>query len=810
MSEYNKEKMLAATLYPIKGIEGVEYVFRVLKIRETIPQDSLRSLRLQRWADRLWRRELRCPVYPTSRFGVPAFLIPEGNSPDPGACIQLEDVPDKTYHIDVTDQTLQVAVKNAIGTERELVCRMLERPFSDRFVFLRDKFWRAEWTLFYRMVPENSTVTQDIINAFRGLKFGVVLLEDQGPYLVADPRTRYVGRRSLAAYTEEEKKSILQDHLDLSLKIEDRASFIRDNGPVKIPCRYAGEANKTAGECTYDESGETIFQYYKRMYSTLPIAPNDPIVFVQDRSGAGNPLPVPASRIFPVFTTEFEGLRSCSVRPQMLPEQRVATIRTFLQYLVGIKYGETPISVSLDYLIKERTVFIPPRLEFGKGEIVAPFAKESVPSRASSDFDTQVVNWGAKKLPALYTAGPYHNEPLPDAVLLYPHSIDRPTRETFLEDLKKEIQQQTGQVIRVVQQRPYSIGQGERMGSSLLNIATEVKLSGARYLAIVILWDRFSKSVHGELKNLIKPILSQCIMEKTVRNICLRSNPQQATSQTRNTSLAVLTEGGVKPWVLADNLHYDLYLGIDLLFGRIGYHFFFGTGGRLIERYYGESMTRGRMNEAIKEPTLRRQLEKSIIAIVQGGCKINSIIIHRDGRWWPSESAALHNAVENLKAKNILPADVRCAAVEIRKNHIPVRLFTVSGDAAGRMLQNPLPGTYLVLDNQKVILTTTGRPGAWDRRGVTAGTLLLEIVDSIGDINIESIAEDAYRLTHLNWNAPDIEIGLPVTIRWADEALRETLRTPAEEEEEEAEWEQKDAESNNGSAEKEASEEETT
>jgi len=62
--------------------------------------------------------------------------------------------------------------------------------------------------------------------------------------------------------------------------------------------------------------------------------------------------------------------------------------------------------------------------------------------------------------------------------------------------------------------------------------------------------------------------------------------------------------------------------------------------------------------------------------------------------------------------------------------------------------------------------------------------LLLEIVDSIGTVDIEYIAEDAYRLTHLNWNAPDIEIGLPVTIRWADEALRETFRTLTKEEEE--------------------------
>ena len=116
---------------------------------------------------------------------------------------------------------------------------------------------------------------------------------------------------------------------------------------------------------------------------------------------------------------------------------------------------------------------------------------------------------------------------------------------------------------------------------------------------------------------------------------------------------------------------------------------------------------------------------------------------------------------------------------------MPVRLFTVVKENGSEFLQNPLPGTYLILDRQRVLLTTTGRPGAWDSpRGRTAGTLLLEIVDSIGAVDIEYVAEDAYRLTHLNWSAPDIEIGLPVTIRWADEALRETFRTLTKEEEE--------------------------
>jgi hypothetical protein len=397
------------------------------------------------------------------------------------------------------------------------------------------------------------------------------------------------------------------------------------------------------------------------------------------------------------------------------------------------------------------------------------------------------VKWASKKIPTLYRVGPYHNEPLRDTVLLYPQTIDRPTRETFLRDLLNEICQQTGQQLRVVQQRQYAIGPAERMGTSLLRLAAEVRSTNPQWLAVVILWDRLMANVHGELKEVLKPVLSQCVTERVVRNVVSRFDPQRATSQVRNLALAVLIESGVKPWVLADALHHDVHIGIDLLFGRVGYQFLYGTSGRLMAREVGEASVRGRMREAIKRSDLRKRLVNSLQAIVQDGHQARSIVIHRDGRWWPSESEALKEVVAHLKSdegNRILPSDVRCVVLEIRKSHLPLRLFTVVEEGEEKFLQNPLPGSYLVLDRQRVLLTTTGRPGAWDSpRGRTAGALLVEVVESIGEIDIEHIAEDVYRLTHLNWNAPDIEIALPVTIRWADEALRETFRPPAKEEE---------------------------
>jgi hypothetical protein len=197
---------------------------------------------------------------------------------------------------------------------------------------------------------------------------------------------------------------------------------------------------------------------------------------------------------------------------------------------------------------------------------------------------------------------------------------------------------------------------------------------------------------------------------------------------------------------------------------------------------FGESQLRGRMREGIKAPLLREKIEELVRAMAAAGHRLESLIVHRDGRWWPSEAKGFQTALNRMQADGVLRTDLKWAVVEIHKNHLPVRLFTLSGSRGSALMQNPLPGTYLVLDELRVLLTTTGRPGAWDTpRGRTAGTLLLQIAERSGDIPVERIAEDAYRLTHLNWTSPDIEISLPVTIRWADESLRETLRPPRDE-----------------------------
>src|SRR5437868_3555535 len=69
------EKQLCATAYALNGLEKHGYPVRVLRVLDAVPNDDLRPVRLQRWADSLWRT-LRVPVFPRGDSTPPVFLVP--------------------------------------------------------------------------------------------------------------------------------------------------------------------------------------------------------------------------------------------------------------------------------------------------------------------------------------------------------------------------------------------------------------------------------------------------------------------------------------------------------------------------------------------------------------------------------------------------------------------------------------------------------------------------------------------------------------------------------------------------------------
>jgi hypothetical protein len=772
---------LAASLFRIRGLEDCTFKLRTLRVRNPVPRDNHYAKRMQQWADILWRR-LKCPVFAVSGGAAPEFLVPAEFEHVPGELLTIVDVPSTQYEIEVTNEIAEVRLADAQPDERSLSAKMIDRIITDKLLGLSRSYWRREWTLFHRMQPENRSEERDAVNAYRGFKFATTVLDPGDLFLACDVRTTYIGKRNLLQHSEEERTTFLHDHLSTEIDVKERATFLRDNGPKKIPCRFVGYTSQTIGDFQIKELGKTIFEYYQANYPRLGLDRNDPAVWVQDRAKDVS-LAVPASALFPVFTTEEEVLRICSIKPFIGPEERVQEVQRFLSDLKGIVYHNKPVQIEDRCLTKPQSIFAPPTLEFGAGEKLEPFANDLRANSRVPSIDDAVSAIRLGKMSTLQRAGPFTREALPDVVFFYPDDFPRRLREQFIENLNRELVLQTGSGMNIVNQRFYRVGPKERRGNSLLyNIRSAQEEHSGFVLALVVLWNGLSRGIYEQAKEALRNSPSQFVTDRVARQIADSSDPQQSRGRGRNLALGVLTASGVQPWVLADELHHDVYLGIDVLHGRVGYNFLSGKGGRHVRMSTGASVKRGRIYEALNKGELRSKIEKVLREIRADGDPIRSFIIHRDGRWWPRESQALHGAVSALIEDGTLERDCRVGVVEIRKSHLPVRLYTLTETPGSTQYGNPLPGSHLQLDERRALLSTTGRPRQWDRQGRTAGTILLNLIESTKPLSIAELTEDAYRLTHLNWSAPEIEISAPVTIRWNDDALRVSLQNINEDE----------------------------
>lgn len=749
--------MLAYTLFEIRNSQQLDFRYRLLKVRERLPDDNYRPVRVQKWADEMWRRRLKCPVFPRSRDTDAYFIMP-ADVDMTNADLTFKDVPHMTYHVDPTDEIISVDLRVASGADLEFVASMVERAFSDT---LRNQpnYWRDTWTRFFRVSPDNQDKASDIINAYRGFSFGVTSIRGGRLFLAVDVATRYVSRLSLLDYRDRGLEEQLREHCDV--RMEHRRAFLRDNGPVKFGCFYAGDTGQTIAEFWLEELNETVLEYYRRRYPQISssLSPDEEAVYyVQDKERGTAPFPVPVSRLFPRFTTEHIGLRQCSIPPQLSPQVRMKLISEFLQDLGQVCYGDVPLDLSFEPLHIDGSFFQVPGLEFGQGHIIRI---DALQKRTNEPYP--IRHWGPAKIKALYERHPFHTEPLPVAFLLCPNTLSRRLREEFVQRLVTEVKLQSGLDLSFSRQIPYA---PDLEGRNLISEAETLVRDHRRALLVCVLPSEAVSQVHPLLKETCRSVFSQCIHEGNVQEVCVNR------SKLRNLALGVLIATGSKPWVLADLLHQDLYVGIDVQDSRVVYTYLFGKGGREMRRRTGSSGGK----EAIKTRRIRDELLSSVKQIATQGFHLESIIFHRDGRIWPKESEGIEDALNRLRSEGIIGGSVRHAIVELRKTHLPVRIFSVAGPPNDlTTFQNPFPGCYLILDEGRAIITTTGKPEKWDEQGKTARTLLVSVAQTSGAFDIRHVAEDVFRLTQFNWNAPDIDISMPVTVRWDDELLRETL-----------------------------------
>ena len=293
----------------------------------------------------------------------------------------------------------------------------------------------------------------------------------------------------------------------------------------------------------------------------------------------------------------------------------------------------------------------------------------------------------------------------------------------------------------------------------------------SRGYALLVLPRHGKPDLHNYIKRKLWPDLqSQCATATKIEGFYGRGAdgqlaPRQEyfgklTSYARNCALGMMVANRKWAWALATPLHYDVYIGIDVLNGVAGVTFIYNRGERIFFHDY-PSKQKERLTKSQLKHILIERLREDLREL---GLRPRSLVVHRDGRSFTSELAGLRAAVETLKADGTLPLDVRVGVVDIRKSTAD-RLRLVEGQHV-LALRNPTIGSYYVLNSQEGIVCPTGEPF---RLPGTAKPLSAVIAE--GDLDIQWVLEDIFALSQLAFTAPDRCVRLPATIKLADDFL---------------------------------------
>lgn len=244
------------------------------------------------------------------------------------------------------------------------------------------------------------------------------------------------------------------------------------------------------------------------------------------------------------------------------------------------------------------------------------------------------------------------------------------------------------------------------------------------------------------------------------------SESRRYTGYLRNVAInKILLTNGKWPFVLQDHLHADVVIGIDVKHNTAAFALIAG-GGRIIRFQTSPSKQ--------KEQLLRGQVAKYVAELIGKETayltkKPKSVVIHRDGRAWPSEIDGIKDACASLANDGAIDAEWMLTVVDISKSSpAPLRLFNLSPSHSGRSpaVDNPFVGDWTTFSETEAYVCTTGKPF---RIPGTANPL--HIRRAYGSMPIAHCAEDVFALSCLTWPRPEGAMRLPISIKLCDRTL---------------------------------------
>jgi hypothetical protein len=544
-----------------------------------------------------------------------------------------------------------------------------------------------------------------------------------------------------------DQQRFIPDGTDESISIYDYT--LREVGGNKAP-PWIESLSPTAGAITYQYPGNQKKRYGAASLCKLLLATEDPRVSAVHRFSVKS--------------------------PDVRFEEHRAIVETFLQ---NASFQGESVRIGHSATCVRRRVFPVPAQEFGQGQVL----------RVGHDAgagEIRVKDIGRKRMELLLdpNGGVAVTSPLDAQYLIVPESQERRIAEDFQSRLER--------TTRGLLQRPfvlkrvlYSDRNVRTLKQQIEAILGAIDSAGVVGRGVLMLPPTCEKDLHNFLKRKLKDRFQfQCVAAARVAEF-YRMKPENGTatyvvqddmtgryvSYLRYTAMGLLIVNRQWPWVLAHEMHYDRYIGLDVLHNT-GAFTFFAQGGRECYLFACQSQQ--------KEKLLRTQVRTVIYDNLKTQLQdakepTRSVILRRDGRSFASERLGFRDAIERLIADGLLPNDVLFGVIEVHKTSAEgMRLVEALDD---QTLRNPTVGAWEIIDDSCGIVCTTGFPFSF--RG-TVNPLTLRTVE--GELNLQWVLEDTFWMSQLAWAVPDRCMRLSVDLKLCDDYLRAIAASADEDE----------------------------
>lgn len=226
----------------------------------------------------------------------------------------------------------------------------------------------------------------------------------------------------------------------------------------------------------------------------------------------------------------------------------------------------------------------------------------------------------------------------------------------------------------------------------------------------------------------------------------------------------VLLPNAKWPFVLSDDLAADIVVGIDVKHHTAAL-VLIADGGRIIRHTLKTSTKHEKLPAGIVETKLLELLRNEASHVPH---LAKSIVVHRDGRIWPTEVDGLRSACRTLAGEGLIAEDFDLSIFEIAKSSpAPLRIFEVERIPGQKVrVGNPEIGEWMKLSEDEGYVCTTGAPL------LPAGTARpLHVKRAAGQLSIEDALGDIFRLSCLSWTRPESCSRLPISLKLCDTLL---------------------------------------